>query len=127
MLLEGQSALVTGAGRGIGKAIEPAFARQGSDIAAVARTSAEVEATAREVRGLGRKTVALTCDVADPKAVPAMAEATLAAESMPHRDRADWLTPEDVAHTALYLATQSARAATDEVLVRRFDSVPIGG
>ena len=77
MLLEGQSALITGGGRGIGKAIALAFARQGCDIAAAARTSGEVEAAAREVRGLGRKAVALTCDVADPKAVSAMVDATL--------------------------------------------------
>lgn len=48
-------------------------------------------------------------------------------ECMPERDKTGWLLPEDVAHAALYLAGLSPRAATDELVVRRFDSVPLGG
>ncbi len=51
----------------------------------------------------------------------------LADEAMPERDKADWMTPEDIAHACLFLASQSSRATTDEVVVRRFGSVPIGG
>lgn len=241
MLLEGQSAFITGAGRGIGKGIALAFAREGCDIAAVARTASEVEETAKEVQALGRKALALQCDVADNDAVSGSVETTLAElgkidilvnnagyacfkpfveleteewqrtldvnltgpalciravlpsmierrsgriinissvaglkpiadqsaycaskyglngltktlalelreygiavhaicpggvdtrlsrEAMPERDKTDWLAPEDVARTALYLATLSPRATTDEILVRRFGSVPIGG
>ncbi len=51
----------------------------------------------------------------------------LAEEAMPERDKSDWMTPEDIAHACLFLASQSSRATTDEVIVRRFHSVPIGG
>jgi len=241
MLLEGKSAFITGAGRGIGRGIALAFAAEGCDIAIAARTKMEVDATADEVRRLGRTALPLTCDVSDDASVrnavqaalaefglidllvnnagyacfkpftkltaeewqqtldvnltgafrciravlPSMIErrsgriinissvaglkpiadqsaycaskfglngltkvlamelrphgigvhaicpggvdTRLSQEAMPDRDKADWLQPEDVAHTALYLATLSPRAATDDVLVRRFDSVPIGG
>jgi 3-oxoacyl-[acyl-carrier protein] reductase len=241
MLLAGKIALITGAGRGIGQGIALAFAREGCDIAALARTSEEIEETARAVRGLGRRAVALVCDVTHECAVreavqaaerdlgpidilvnnagyacfkpftetdaaawrrtldvnltgpflciqavlpsmmarksgriinissvaglkpiveqsaycaskyglngltkvlamelrphgigvhaicPGGVDTQLARENMPDRDRSNWLGPEDIAHAALFLATQSPRAATDEIAVRRFDSAPIGG
>ena len=58
---------------------------------------------------------------------PGGVDTKLAQESMPDRDRSNWMTPEDVAHAALYLATLSPRATTDEIVLRRFESVPIGG
>ncbi|NIA13272.1 MAG: SDR family NAD(P)-dependent oxidoreductase [Nitrospiraceae bacterium] len=241
MLLEGKTALVTGAGRGIGKAIALAFASQGCDVAVTARTQEQIEATAGEIRAMGRRTLALACDVADAEGVRAMTEAVLAEfnvldilvnnagyacfkpfaeltaeewqrtldvnltgafnciqamlpsmrersfgriinvssvaglkpiadqtaycaskfglngltktlalelrphgirvhaicpgavatqlarDAMPQRDMSEWMTPEDVAHTALFLATQSDRATTDVVVVRRFGGVPLGG
>ncbi len=239
MSLAGKSALITGAGRGIGKGIALAFAQEGCDIAAVARTPSQVEATAEAVRKLGRQALALACDVVDKDAVERTVEATLEAfgkidilvnnagyacfkpfeelemeqwqrtldvnltgpflftravlpsmkaqrsgriinvssiaglkpiaeqsaycaskyglngltkvlalelrpygiavhaicpggvdtqlarEAMPRRNKLNWLTPADIAHTALYLATLSPRAATDEILVRRFDGTPL--
>ncbi len=77
MQLEGKIALVTGAGRGIGKGIALAFADHGSDVVAVARTTAEVEETATEIRARGRKALALTCDVCDPESVQSVIDATL--------------------------------------------------
>jgi NAD(P)-dependent dehydrogenase (short-subunit alcohol dehydrogenase family) len=61
--LEGRLAIVTGAGRGIGKAIAMAFAHAGADIIAAARTSAQIEETAIEVRRLGRRALAVETDV----------------------------------------------------------------
>jgi NAD(P)-dependent dehydrogenase (short-subunit alcohol dehydrogenase family) len=58
---------------------------------------------------------------------PGGVDTQLSREAMPGRAKTDWLTPEDVAHAALYLATLSPNAATDEILIRRFDGVPIGG
>ncbi len=238
MRLEGKVALITGAGRGIGKGIALAFARDGCAIAAVARTAEEVEATAQEVRGLGVDALALTCDVTRQEQVedtvgtaleafghidilvnnagyahfepikdlspaqwqqtldinltgpfrcikavlPSMIErragriinissvaglkpyieqgaygasksglnmlsqvlamelrdygiavhavcpggvpTRLSREAMPHRDRSGWMTPEDIAHTCLYLATLSPQATTDLIKVRRFASTP---
>ncbi len=241
MLLTGKSAFITGAGRGIGKGIALAFAEQGCDVAVAARSENEIEETAAEVAALGRKSLALSCDVANPLNVNASIDSALAAfgkidilvnnagyacfkpfveldasewqrtidvnlagafncikavlpsmierncgriinissvaglkpivnqsaycaskfglngltrvlamefrqygigvhsicpggvdtqlsrEAMPDRDKTNWLQPEDIAHAALYLATLSPRAATDEILVRRFESAPVGG
>jgi 3-oxoacyl-[acyl-carrier protein] reductase len=63
MDLAGKIALVTGAGRGIGKAIALAFARDGADIVAVSRTKEEIDATAHEAKALGREALAIPADV----------------------------------------------------------------
>lgn len=241
MFLDGKTAFITGAGRGIGRGIALAFAAEGCDIAAAARTEAQIVETAEAVRGLGRKALALPCDVAEggdvhhainqaldqlgkidilvnnagyacfkpfmeldefewrrtldvnltgaflciqavlPSMIarrsgriinissvaglkpivnqsvycaskyglngltqelalelrehgirvhaicPGGVDTQLAREAMPEREKTNWLTPEDIAHTALYLAALSPRATTDTILVRRFGSVPIGG
>lgn len=241
MLLQGKTALITGAGRGIGRGIAVAFAKQGCDVALAARSLNELQETAGEVKRLGRRALVSQCDVTDRVAVkqavadalaqfgnidilvnnagyacfkpfesltadewqrsldvnlmgpvhfiqavlpsmiarregriinissvaglkpiagqsaycaaksglnaltkvlamelrphkiavhaicPGGVDTKLSREAMPQRDKTDWLTPGDIAHTALYLAALSPRATTDEILVRRFDSVPIGG
>jgi 7-alpha-hydroxysteroid dehydrogenase len=63
--LEGQVAVITGAGRGLGRAIALAYAEAGADIVCSARTLADVEAVADEVRALGRRALAVSCDVND--------------------------------------------------------------
>jgi len=62
-------ALVTGGGRGIGRAIALAFAREGAHVAVTARTGSELDAVAAEIRALGRKALAVPCDVGDPAQV----------------------------------------------------------
>jgi NAD(P)-dependent dehydrogenase (short-subunit alcohol dehydrogenase family) len=241
MLLNGKTALITGAGRGIGRGIALAFAKEGCDVAIAARGANEIADTAKEIRALGRKALELIMDVSNMKQVvdgvnvalaefgkidilvnnagyacfkpfmelseeewrqtidvnltgafnctravaPSMIErksgriinissvaglkpiseqsaycaskfglngltkvlamefrqygvgvhaicpggvdTRLAREAMPQRDKTNWLQPDDIAHAALFLATQSDRAASDEIVIRRFGSVPIGG
>jgi len=71
MVLEGQVAMVTGSGQGIGKAIALRFAREGADIAVVDVNRETAEATGREVRDLGRRAVIKVTDVSDFEAVEA--------------------------------------------------------
>jgi 3-oxoacyl-[acyl-carrier protein] reductase len=75
--LENQIAVVTGAGRGIGRAIALKFASEGADVVCVSRTAENSEKVAGEVRALGRKAWALAVDVSDAAAVNAAAEKIL--------------------------------------------------
>jgi 3-oxoacyl-[acyl-carrier protein] reductase len=77
--LSSQVAVVTGAGRGIGRAIALKFASEGADIVVVSRTAANAEKVAEEIRALGRRAWAFAVDVADAAAVSAAAEQILAA------------------------------------------------
>jgi 3-oxoacyl-[acyl-carrier protein] reductase len=76
--LENQIAVVTGAGRGIGRAIALKFAAEGADVVCVSRTVENSEKVAAEIRALGRKAWALAVDVADSAGVNAAAEKILA-------------------------------------------------
>lgn len=74
----GKVAVVSGAGRGIGRAVVRDLAAAGADIGMCSRSEEELDALAAEVRALGRKVVAMPTDVAEWKEVAAFAEAVKA-------------------------------------------------
>ena len=76
--LQNQIAVVTGAGRGIGRAIALKFANAGADVVCISRTQENSDKVAAEVKALGRKAWAHAVDVADANAVNAAAEKVLA-------------------------------------------------
>ena len=77
MRLDGRVALITGAGRGIGRAIALAYAKEGAKLALAARTLAEMEESARQVEALGGTTCVIPTDVTSPKEVERMVERAL--------------------------------------------------
>jgi 3-hydroxybutyrate dehydrogenase len=71
--LAGRGAVVTGGGRGIGKAVARALAEAGAAVVVTARSREEIEAVAGELRADGHAAHAVACDVADPASISAMA------------------------------------------------------
>jgi NAD(P)-dependent dehydrogenase (short-subunit alcohol dehydrogenase family) len=67
--LNGQVALITGGGRGLGRAFAETLAAAGAAVAVVARSAAEVEETAAGIVARGGQALALAADVSDPAAV----------------------------------------------------------
>ncbi len=65
MLLSGQVAVITGGGRGIGRAIALKFAGEGAAIVVAARTKSEIESVAKEILDAGGRAAAIPTDVAD--------------------------------------------------------------
>ncbi|HXR36605.1 MAG TPA: SDR family NAD(P)-dependent oxidoreductase [Candidatus Binataceae bacterium] len=75
--LDGKVAIITGAGRGLGRAMAVRFAQAGADVVAAARTLAELEQTAELVRATGRKCLIAQTDVTRSDQVNAMAAAAI--------------------------------------------------
>jgi NAD(P)-dependent dehydrogenase (short-subunit alcohol dehydrogenase family) len=102
MRLQGKVAIVTGAGRGIGRATALALAREGAQVVLVARSRAEIDAVAAETAGLGGQALPLVADVAEEADVIRMVAQALqtfgrvdilvnnAGVSVPFRDVADF-------------------------------------
>ena len=83
--LEGRVAIITGASRGVGEYMAREFAKEGCDIVVAARTEEQqdprlpgtIHDSAREIAGLGVRSIAVRCDVTDEDSVRAMVARTL--------------------------------------------------
>jgi NAD(P)-dependent dehydrogenase (short-subunit alcohol dehydrogenase family) len=76
MRLKDKVAIITGGGRGIGRAIAIGFAKEGAKIVVTARTREEIESVANEINNSGGKCIGICCDVSDEKQVKEMIEQT---------------------------------------------------
>jgi NAD(P)-dependent dehydrogenase (short-subunit alcohol dehydrogenase family) len=77
-------AVVTGAGRGIGRSIALALAEAGTDVVVTGRTRTELEEVALQIRGMGRQALPIACDVTDQSQVQQLADNVY--KSMPRVD-----------------------------------------
>jgi NAD(P)-dependent dehydrogenase (short-subunit alcohol dehydrogenase family) len=75
--LKGKVAVVTGSGRGIGKAIALAFAESGADVTVTARTLEQIEQTASTIRSSGHRALAVTGDVTQKDQVERIIKETI--------------------------------------------------
>lgn len=69
MLLEKKIAVITGGGRGIGRSIAIHFAREGADVALIARTAGQINQVAIEIQDLGRNSLAVIANISDDREV----------------------------------------------------------
>lgn len=118
MRLKGKTALITGGGRGIGRAIAFAFAREGASLALCSRTGEEIEAVADEIRREFRVNVMNdVCDVSDPQDV---AEFFLAAYNADGRHA-------DILVNNAGIAESAPIMRTDDELWRRHLAINLDG
>ncbi|NWF93254.1 MAG: glucose 1-dehydrogenase [Syntrophaceae bacterium] len=77
--LAGKTAIVIGASRGLGQGMARALGEAGADVALVARTSSSLEELEKELKGRGRRSLALPTDISQPMAIQRMVDRVLEA------------------------------------------------
>ncbi len=75
--LDGKVAVVTGAGRGLGRAMALALAEAGANVVCAARSREQIEATAHQIRQLGRRSLAIPTDVTNPQQCTRLIDTTV--------------------------------------------------
>ncbi|MCU1346439.1 MAG: family NAD(P)-dependent oxidoreductase [Acidimicrobiia bacterium] len=76
--LDGKTAIVTGAGRGIGRAIAIDYGREGANVVVSSRTASTVESVVKEVQAAGGEAIGITCDVGCRDQIKSMVDQTVA-------------------------------------------------
>lgn len=77
MELKNKVALITGAGKGIGRAIALALAREGASVVVTSRTMSDLQSLAREIGNLGRKALPITADLSRESEIKSMIEGAM--------------------------------------------------
>ncbi|MBT4610256.1 MAG: SDR family NAD(P)-dependent oxidoreductase, partial [Gemmatimonadetes bacterium] len=77
MNLKGKTALITGAGRGIGRGVAIAYAQAGADVALVSRSQDQLDEVATEARALGVRAVSIVADIGKPEDIEAAVSTTV--------------------------------------------------
>ncbi|MDB2499672.1 MAG: SDR family NAD(P)-dependent oxidoreductase [Opitutales bacterium] len=72
--LDGKAVIVTGSGKGIGRAVVEAYAKAGARVCVTARTEAQISEVAESINGSGGKAIAIPCDVTDAETVKSMVD-----------------------------------------------------
>lgn len=122
--LVGKTAIVTGAGRGLGRAMAVALAEAGADVSLAARSKDQLEAVTAEIDQRGRRALSVPTDVTDATAVQNLVDTTVAQlgrldilvnnsgviDSTPllEQDPAEWDRVMDTNIRGTYLATRAA-------------------
>jgi 7-alpha-hydroxysteroid dehydrogenase len=75
--LQGEVAIITGAGRGIGRAVAIAFAQAGASVVCAARTQADIDSTATQCRQNGGKALAVSCDISNAQDLAKLVKASV--------------------------------------------------
>lgn len=75
--LEGKKAIVTGASRGIGRAVALGFAEAGAEVAVAARNEGELETLVKEIDAIGRRAISVPTDVTDRDALQNLVDRTV--------------------------------------------------
>jgi 3-hydroxybutyrate dehydrogenase len=118
MKLENRFVLITGGGRGIGRAIAIAFAREGAQVAVAARTLAQVEEVARELtEQFSRNALPVVCDVSDVSSV----------EKLFERVREKFGRGPDVMVNNAGIAESAPLTKTDDELWQRILAINLSG
>ena len=82
--LEGEVAVVTGAGKGIGRGIALSLAEAGADIALASRSEDQLNAVANEIKGIGKRALVIPTDVTDTESMENLGRKTVDAVSYTH-------------------------------------------